>query len=92
MGPEGEEGLGFGEGAVEDGDGVAGFEDVGAHGLAHYAGADPAHSGGGRAYGVDGGGGGGGGGGHGAVERESWGYGSGGDGSGSVGFVAEGRE
>ena len=43
MGPHVEEWLGFGEGAVEDGEGVAGFDEVGAHGLAHDAGSDPAH-------------------------------------------------
>ena len=45
MGPHVEEWLGFGEGAVEDGEGVAGFDEVGAHGLAHDAGSDPAHTG-----------------------------------------------
>ncbi|MCH88925.1 hypothetical protein A2U01_0009818, partial [Trifolium medium] len=36
-----EEWLGFGRGAVEDGEGVAGADEMGAHGLAHYSGADP---------------------------------------------------
>lgn len=39
--------MGLGDGAVEDGEGVAGFKDVGAHGEAHDAGADPADFGGG---------------------------------------------
>ena len=45
MGPHVEEGLGFGEGAVEDGEGVASFDEVGAHGSTHDAGSDPAHTG-----------------------------------------------
>ena len=44
VGPEVEEGLGLGGGAVEDGEGVAGTDEVGAHGLAHDARADPAHA------------------------------------------------
>lgn len=40
-----EEWLGFGGGAVEDGEGVTGTDEMGAHGLAHYAGADPAQAG-----------------------------------------------
>lgn len=39
---EREERLGLGLGAGEDGEGVAGVEEVGAHGAAHYASADPA--------------------------------------------------
>ena len=40
-----EEWLGFGRGAVEDGEGVTGTDEMGAHGLAHNAGADPAQAG-----------------------------------------------
>ena len=45
MGPHVDEGLGFGEGAVEDCEGVASFDEVGAHGSTHDAGSDPAHTG-----------------------------------------------
>jgi hypothetical protein len=36
--------LGFGRGAVEDGECVAGADEMGAHGLAHYSGADPSQA------------------------------------------------
>lgn len=39
-----EEWLGFGGGAVEDCEGVTGSDEMGAHGLAHYTSADPAHT------------------------------------------------
>lgn len=44
VGPEVDERLGLGSSAVEDGEGVAGPDEVGAHGLAHDARADPAHT------------------------------------------------
>lgn len=61
-----EEGLGFGLGAGEDSEGVAGLEKVGAHGLAHYAGSDPAQTGVGWGDWLRNGGGG-----HGAAEMAS---------------------
>lgn len=45
VGSDVEEWLGFGWGAVEDGEGVAGSDEMGAHGLAHYTGADPSKAG-----------------------------------------------
>jgi formylmethanofuran dehydrogenase subunit C len=39
-----EEWLGFGRSAVEDGECVAGADEMGAHGLAHYSGADPSQA------------------------------------------------
>lgn len=44
VGAEVEEGLGLGRSTVEDGERVAGPDEVGAHGLAHDACADPAQS------------------------------------------------
>lgn len=40
-----EKGLGFGFGAGEDSECVAGFDEMGTHGLAHYAGSDPPEAG-----------------------------------------------
>ena len=47
-----EQRLGFGEGAVEDGEGVAGFDEMGTHGTTHDACTDPAHAGVGWANGL----------------------------------------
>ena len=76
--------MGFGEGPGEDGDGVAGVEDVGAHGSTHDPCSEPAHPGLGRAHRLDGGG-------HGMnlEEREST---TRKIGSGSVAVLAEDRE
>lgn len=46
LGPQLEEGISFGLGSGEDGEIEARFEEMGAHGLAHYARADPAQTGG----------------------------------------------
>ncbi|KAF1862290.1 hypothetical protein Lal_00026816 [Lupinus albus] len=45
VGPHVEEGLGFRRSAVEDGEGVASSDEMGAHGLAHHSGTDPAQAG-----------------------------------------------
>lgn len=45
VGAQVKERLGFGLGSGEDGQGVAGFDEMAAHGPAHHAGADPAHTG-----------------------------------------------
>lgn len=54
MGPHVDKGLGLGESAVKDGEGVAGVNEVGGHGAAHDAGADLSHAGGGWADGLGG--------------------------------------